>query len=117
MGRLPEQTNANLQMVSALQRQLESNATTTARRAGSAVDDRAPDRCAAAGRRRARSRPRAARRSRARDAASRRLRRQLADAQLTYTDKHPEVVRLKDELATAEKAAAAERARPAVRPL
>ena len=41
------------------------------------------------------------------------LRRELADAQLTYTDKHPEVIRLKDELATAEKAAAAERARPA----
>src|SRR5439155_1092482 len=29
MGRLPEQTNANLAMVSAMQRQLESNATTT----------------------------------------------------------------------------------------
>jgi protein tyrosine kinase modulator len=41
------------------------------------------------------------------------LRRDLAAAQLTYTDKHPEVIRLKDELATAEKAAAAERARPA----
>ena len=41
------------------------------------------------------------------------LRRQLADAQLRFTDKHPEVVRLKDELATAEKAATAERARPA----
>jgi uncharacterized protein involved in exopolysaccharide biosynthesis len=41
------------------------------------------------------------------------LRRQLADAQLTFTDKHPEVVRLKQELADADKAAAAERARPA----
>jgi uncharacterized protein involved in exopolysaccharide biosynthesis len=41
------------------------------------------------------------------------LRRELADAQMSYTDKHPEVVRLKNELATAEKAAAAERARPA----
>jgi polysaccharide biosynthesis transport protein len=41
------------------------------------------------------------------------LRRQLADAQLVFTSKHPEIVRLKEELATAEKAEAAERARPA----
>lgn len=41
------------------------------------------------------------------------LRRELANAQLNYTDKHPEIVRLKDELANAEKAVAAERIRPA----
>jgi succinoglycan biosynthesis transport protein ExoP len=41
------------------------------------------------------------------------LRRELADAQLTYTDKHPEVVRLREELKTAEKDADAERTRPA----
>src|SRR5262249_4705773 len=41
------------------------------------------------------------------------LRRDLASAQLNFTDKHPEVVRLREELATAEKAAAAERTRPA----
>jgi uncharacterized protein involved in exopolysaccharide biosynthesis len=41
------------------------------------------------------------------------LKRELANAQLTYTDKHPEIVRLKDEIATAEKVAAAERTRPA----
>jgi uncharacterized protein involved in exopolysaccharide biosynthesis len=40
------------------------------------------------------------------------LRRELAEVQLSFTDKHPEVIRLKDELATAENAAAAERARP-----
>jgi len=40
------------------------------------------------------------------------LRNELAAAQLNYTDKHPEIIRLKDELATAEKAAAAERTRP-----
>ena len=113
MGRLPEQTNANLQMVSALQRQLESNAHGAARRAGSAVDDRAADRSDAAGRRRD-----AVRRDQGTPGETaamhvQTLRRQLADAQLTYTDKHPEIVRLKDELATAEKAEAAERARPA----
>ena len=44
------------------------------------------------------------------------LRRQLADAQLNFTDRHPEIVRLKDELATAEKDAAAERTPSGVRP-
>ena len=44
MGQLPEQTQANLQMLSGLRQQLESNATDAARRAGSPVDDRAADR-------------------------------------------------------------------------
>ena len=44
------------------------------------------------------------------------LRSELADAQLTFTDKHPEIVRLKEELATAEKAAAAERDAAGLRP-
>ena len=113
MGRLPEQTNANLAMVSAMQRQLESNATTRPRRAGSAVDDRAADRGDAAGRRQRRCSPTKGTPGEAAAVRVQTLRRELADAQLTYTDKHPEVVRLKDELATAEKAAAAERARPA----
>src|SRR4029453_10233263 len=41
------------------------------------------------------------------------LRRELGDAQLSFTDKHPEIIRLKEEMATAERAAAAEKARPA----
>src|SRR4029079_7051068 len=41
------------------------------------------------------------------------LRRELAHAQLSFTDKHPEIIRLKDEIATAEKAAAAEKSLPA----
>jgi polysaccharide chain length determinant protein (PEP-CTERM system associated) len=41
------------------------------------------------------------------------LQRELAAAKLTYTEKHPEVVRLQEELATAKKEAAADRARPA----
>jgi uncharacterized protein involved in exopolysaccharide biosynthesis len=40
------------------------------------------------------------------------LRKQLADAQLNFTDKHPEVMRLKDELATAERVAAEDRGKP-----
>jgi succinoglycan biosynthesis transport protein ExoP len=40
------------------------------------------------------------------------LQRELAAAQTTYTDKHPEVQRLKDDLAAARRAAATDRAKP-----
>ena len=112
MGRLPEQTNANLAMVSALQRQLESNATATRgeqdrlsmiERQIEGMQQGADDAIATA------------KGSPAESAQLRviSLRHELANAQLAYTDKHPEVMRLKDELATAEKAQAAERTRPA----
>jgi succinoglycan biosynthesis transport protein ExoP len=112
MGRLPEQTNANLAMVTAMQRQLESNATTMR-----AEQDRlsmierqmeglqqGADNAALA----TKGTPGETMLTRVQT-----LRRELAEAQLSYTDKHPEIVRLKDELATAEKDAAAERTRPA----
>lgn len=112
MGRLPEQTNANLAMVSAMQRQLESNATTAR-----AEQDRLNliERQIAALQQGADDELSAMKGTPAETAQSRvaSLRRELAAAQLTYTDKHPEIIRLKDELATAEKAAAAERSRPA----
>jgi succinoglycan biosynthesis transport protein ExoP len=112
MGRLPEQTNANLAMVSAMQRQLESNATTTR-----AEQDRLSmiERQIESMQQSSDSMAAGPKGTPGEAAASRvqTLRRELADAQLTYTDKHPEIVRLKDELATAEKAAAAERTRPA----
>jgi len=112
MGRLPEQTNANLAMVAALQRQLESNATTMRgeqdrlsmiERQIESMQQGAEDAIAMA------------KGSPAESAQLRviSLRHELATAQLTYTDKHPEVIRLKEELATAEKASAAERTRPA----
>jgi uncharacterized protein involved in exopolysaccharide biosynthesis len=41
------------------------------------------------------------------------LQRELATARLTYTEKHPEVVRLQEELTTARKDASAEQQRPA----
>src|SRR5262249_55932751 len=41
------------------------------------------------------------------------LQRELAVARATYTDKHPEIARLQDELATARREAAAERQKPA----
>ena len=58
----------------------------------------------AAGRRRRGRRDHGGTRARRRSRASLTLRGELADAQLTFTDKHPEIVRLKEELATAEKA-------------
>jgi uncharacterized protein involved in exopolysaccharide biosynthesis len=115
MGRLPEQTNANLAMVSAMQRQLESNATAMrAEQDRLSMIERQID--ALQQQQNADSDAAAAAKGTPAETATTRvqaLRRELADAQLTFTDKHPEIVRLKDELATAEKAAAAERTRPA----
>jgi polysaccharide biosynthesis transport protein len=112
MGRLPEQTSANLQMVSGLQQQLESTATglrgeqdrlSMIERQIESMQQGADDTLAAA-----KGTPGETVQMRVVS-----LRRQLADAQLTFTDKHPEVQRLKEELATAEQAAANERQRPA----
>jgi succinoglycan biosynthesis transport protein ExoP len=112
MGRLPEQTNSNLAMVAAAQHQLESTTTATRgeqdrlsmiERQIESMQQGADDTIAAT-----RGTPAETAQSRVLT-----LRRELADAQLTFTDKHPEIVRLRDEIATAEKAAAAERSRPA----
>jgi uncharacterized protein involved in exopolysaccharide biosynthesis len=112
MGRLPEQTNANLAMISALQRQLDSNATnmrgeqdrlSLVERQIQSMQQNADDLVASF-----KGTPGETAQSHVQT-----LRRQLGDAQLTFTEKHPEIIRLKQELADAEKAAAAERARPA----
>jgi protein tyrosine kinase modulator len=111
MGRLPEQTNANLAMVAALQRQLESSATMMR-----GEQDRLSmiDRQLEALQQGADSELSALKGTPSESAQSRvaSLRRELANARLNYTEKHPEVVRLKDELATAEAAAEAEKSRP-----
>ncbi len=112
MGRLPEQTNANLQMVSNLQRQLESTAMMMR-----AENDRLSviERQIEAMQQGADAGPIAGSNTGGSSQARvLQLRRELADAQLGqgFTDKHPDVIRLKDELASAEKAAAEERARP-----
>lgn len=111
MGRLPEQTNANLAWVSNLQRQLESNATmlrgeqdrlSMLDRQIEAIQQGADDAVSTM-----RGTPGETAQGRVIS-----LRSQLAAARLSYTDKHPEVVRLKEDLANAEKAAAAEKTRP-----
>lgn len=112
MGRLPEQTNANLAMVAALQRQLESSATMMR-----GEQDRLSmiDRQIEALQQGADNEIGALKGTPSESAQSRvaALRRDLANARLTFTEKHPEVVRLKEELASAEQAAATEKARPA----
>ena len=110
MGRLPEQTNSNLAMVSALQRQLES---TRPRPRGeqdrlSMIERQIERMQQGADEAVAATRGTPPKTPQSRVLA---LRRELATAQLTYTDKHPEIVRLKDELATANR-----RRRRAARP-
>lgn len=110
MGALPEQTQANVAMVTGLQQQLESTVNATrgeqdrlglleqqlnAMEAGASADTAAAPGVAS-------------------PAAVRviELERELAQARNTYTDKHPEVVRLKDDLAAARAEAAADASRP-----
>lgn len=119
IGQLPEQTQANLQTLSGLRSQLDSNATAlrgeqdrlsmTERqidslkqgvnavlllpRGGTAAADTA-----------AASSP---------EIRVATLQRELAAARATYTEKHPEIARLQEELATARRDAAAERQKPA----
>jgi len=116
MGRLPEQTQANLQTLSGLRTQMDSNSTSLrgeqdrlsmierqidGMKRGAADIIIAPHPVGVA--------HESATTPEARVTA---LERELATARLTYTDKHPEVLRLQGELVTARKEAAADRARP-----
>ena len=114
MGRLPEQTSANLQTLNGLRQQLES--TNTALRG---EQDRLSmiERQIEAMRQGAETVPMhrgggllepSTPGMRVQD-----LERQLAEASMVYTEKHPEIGRLRDELRIAREAAAAERNRPA----
>ena len=116
MGRLPEQTQANLQTLSGLRTQMDS--TSTALRSEQdrlSMIERQID-----GLKRGLAdviitpRPGASASEMATTPEGRvaALQRELAVARLTYTEKHPEVVRLQDELETARREAAADRQRP-----
>ena len=113
MGALPEQTNANVAMVTGLQQQLETTGNAIrgeqdrlsvierqieGMRAGATSEVAIPGMPASAS-----------------PAAIRvlTLERQLAVARGNYTDRHPEIIRLRDELATAKTDAEAEASRPA----
>lgn len=111
MGRLPSQTSANLQMVEGLQRQVESNATQIrGEQDRLSLLDRQVEEMERGLDTGPINRNNAGLTTQARILT---LRSELAEAQLSFTDKHPEVMRLKDELETAEKTAAAERELPA----
>ncbi len=111
MGRLPEQTNANLSMVAGMRQQQESTAIALrgeqdrlsmldrqldAMKQGATGDETLPG-----GVRLPPAQMRVVQ-----------LQQQLADARAQYTEKHPEIQRLRDELETAKKDAAAERSQP-----
>lgn len=116
IGQLPEQTLANLQTLSGLRQQTDANATSLRgeqdrlsmiERQLDSVTQGGPDTLAAA--------PRSGQGAplQSGDARIVALERDLAAARLSYTDKHPEVVRLQDELATARAEAAREQQLPA----
>ena len=110
MGRLPEQTQANLAMVAGLRQQQE----TTAMSLRSEQDRLAMiERQIEMMRRGAADAP-IGRGSAGATAQERliTLRRELEEAAATYTDKHPEVQRLKSEIATTTEQAKAEASRP-----
>jgi uncharacterized protein involved in exopolysaccharide biosynthesis len=111
MGRLPEQTQANLSMASGLRQQAESTATALrgeqdrlsmierqidAMRQGASDDSGIPH---------------VAQLSNAQQRVVQ-LQRDLAAARAMYTEKHPEIQRLQEELANAQKQAEADRERP-----
>ena len=114
MGQLPEQTQANLQTLSGLRQQLESNATalrgeqdrlTMIERQIEGVTKGSSDFVVL---------PQSPGTASVQPPETRvmMLERELADARIAYTDKHPEVIMLEDELKTARADAAAEKSRP-----
>jgi polysaccharide chain length determinant protein (PEP-CTERM system associated) len=112
MGALPEQTNANLTMATGLQQQLESTVnamrgeqdrlSVIERQIDTMTSTTAEGGAAAGGF--ATVSPAAQRLAT--------VERELATALKTYTDKHPEIVRLREELAVAKADAAAESSKP-----
>ena len=116
MGQLPEQTQANLQTLAGLRQQMDANSTalrgeqdrmSMIERQLDSMAQGASDTATAP-----RSGASAADATLSPAARVIALRGELAAARLSYTDKHPEIVRLQEELATAGKEVAAEQQRP-----
>ena len=113
MGQLPEQTQANLQTLNGLRQQMQANATalraeqdrlSMIERQIESMQQGSDAVLYPHGPGEAPQTP---------EARVVALQRDLAAARAMYTDKHPEVMRLQDELAQARKDAVADRARPA----
>jgi polysaccharide chain length determinant protein (PEP-CTERM system associated) len=111
MGQLPEQTQANLQTLSGMRQQLEANAT-----ALRGEQDRLSviERQIESMRQGSAEALLVSRGNEGPTAETRAItiERELAAAKATYTDKHPEIQRLQEELAAARRDAAAVRQRP-----
>jgi len=117
IGQLPEQTSANLSMLSGLRQQLDTNSNSLrGEQDRLSMIERQLETLSRGGNdiiiipRAGATASEAATTPESRAMA---LERELATARLTYTDKHPEVVRLQGELATARAEAAADQDRPA----
>jgi polysaccharide chain length determinant protein (PEP-CTERM system associated) len=112
MGALPEQTATNVAMVTAMQQQLDTtgNAIRGEQDRLSAIERQLEFlRAGAAATAATPGTPAIASSAQARVVT---LERQLSERLGTYTDQHPEIVRLRDELASAKAEAAAEASRP-----
>ena len=112
MGRLPEQTQANLQNLSGLRQQLEANATALrSEQDRLSMIERQID-----GLKQGNADvlfvPRGSDAALPPESRLLTLQRELATARAVYTDKHPEVQRLEEEIANARKDVLAERQRP-----
>jgi uncharacterized protein involved in exopolysaccharide biosynthesis len=117
IGQLPEQTGANLSMLSGLRQQLDTNSNSLrGEQDRLSMIERQLETLSRGGNdiiiipRAGATASEAATTPESRAMA---LERELATARLTYTDKHPEVVRLQGELATARAEATADQDRPA----
>ena len=110
MGQLPEQTQANLQMLAGLRQQFEANATSLrGEQDRLTMVERQIEAYKQDGE--------TAQASKGRDATNPEtrvymLQQELAAARASYTAKHPEVIRLEDELASAKKDLAEDRSKP-----
>jgi polysaccharide chain length determinant protein (PEP-CTERM system associated) len=118
IGRLPEQTQANLQTLSGLRQQLDANATALRGEQDRLSMTERQLQSLQQGAAQVLLIPRAGSPSGEVIAAAPEtriatLQRELAVARGTYTDKHPEIARLQEELAAARREAVAERQKPA----
>ena len=112
MGRLPEQTQANLQTLSGLRQQLEANATSLrSEQDRLSMIERQID-ALRQGTADVLFLPRGSEAAMPPESRLLTLQRELAAARAVYTDKHPEIQRLEEEIANARKDALAERQRP-----
>jgi succinoglycan biosynthesis transport protein ExoP len=113
IGRLPEQTQANLQTLSGLRQQLEAHATALRSEQDRLSMVERQIEGIKQGNADILFLPRGGEAVQTPETRVMSLQREMAVARSMYTDKHPEIQRLEEELATARKDAVADRQRPA----